>query len=524
MESGTAPAAPTPPRRSTLLAAAAAAALLAVARDAPRADEPFDWSTASACAVTYTFAFERVFERVGYANADGVPRFYAAPATGRPVVGPAYVRHPVLFRGFVHAAARVFGRDERGLRWPPTLFAALGAALLVALAAPRTGVAPAFAGALFALATPMGWQFGRLPNYEPYVAALLLGGLLLHRARRAGPVAGYWPVYGVFLLGTQTTYPAYFLAPALWAYELLLPRGERRLGRTLWLLPLGVAGFVANCVYVGAVLDRAPWELARELLGAAEDAPTTAAVAGGGLFAAWKHGLTHAWAGYGVAGALAASAAAALGLRRGDREGRAVAAALWIPALLHAGLFPYHAAVHEFWWYYALAGVGYAAAVGVAAVARGGSAARRALAAVVVVAAVAASLYGVREKARALPADPGYSPAAVGREVGRFVGPDDALTTNFGLREAEFYVPAFLWREEGPPAAVESTAAILPALLRSERAFVRRCVLLLAAEEKDAVWRGPGRVAYLPADEVATNLPALSLLIGRRGLLSVVIE
>jgi hypothetical protein len=323
-----------------------------------------------------------------------VPRFFAAPLSGRPVFGPAYVRHPVLFRGFVHAAARVFGRDERGLRWPPTLFAALGAALLVALAAPRTGVAPAFAGALVALAAPMGWQFGRLPNYEPYVAALLLGGLLLHRARRAGPAAGYWPVYVLFLLGTQTTHPAYFLAPALWVYELLLPRGERRLGRTLWLLPLGVAGFAANCVYVGAVLQRAPWEIVRELLGTAQIAPTRAALEGAGLSAAWMQGLKHAWAGYGVAGVLAVSAAAALGLRRGGGEGRAVAAALWVPALLHASLFQYHAAVHEFWWYYALAGVGYAAAVVVAAAARGGSASRRALAAGAVVAAVAASLCG----------------------------------------------------------------------------------------------------------------------------------
>lgn len=510
--------------RRRIVAATAAAFLLAVARYLPVLDEPFDWSTASVCAVNYTAAFERVFDRLGYATAAGIPYFYAAPASGRPVIGAPDVRHPVLFRGFVHAAAGVFGRDERGLRWPPLLFSAMAAALLVIVVRPMTGALAALAGTLFTLATPMGWTYGRLPNFEPYVAFVLLLGLYLHRLRRAGSSAGYWPVYAVFLVGTQTTYPAYFLAPALWAYELLLPRNERRLARTLWLLPIGVVGFAANVGYVAGALDRGFWDVVREIVGAAESAPATAAGGGRGVLHAWFRGLAHAWTGFGAAGAAAVAGAAVLGVRRASAEGRAFVAALWTPVVLHAGLFPFHASVHEFWWYYALAGVGYAAAVVLRAIAGAGSAARAGIAAGVAALAIAVAAHGTQTERAARAGAPELAPRAVGGDVAQFAGASDALTTNFPLREAEFYVAAFPWRVVGPPESAEATAAALPSLQRSGRSIVRRCVLLLAADGEPAPWRGPGRAEYFDAAAFAARAPALSTLIGARAVVVVTIE
>lgn len=529
---------PVPASRRAALALAAAAFVVGVARYATEIDDPWDGTLASTNATNFTGNIERAFRRNGYAAMKGIPHLFVAPTAGPTAFDMRYAHHPPLFRGFVHAATELFGFSERGLRLPPILCTALATALLAYLLSRRYGAGPAAVGALVVLASPMGWHYGWMPNYEAPLLLLSVAAIGWHAAFRTRSLFAYAPVYALFLAATHVDWAGYFIGPALWAFELRLPAAERRLGRTLALVPLGAlsaASVVAHLAWgagttFGAALD----EIYRTALSAAGGAAglgapewTTA-----GWFA--RHGdyLRRLFAPAGVAALAWGAVRLFRGRRDADDDGPSFALALLVPAALNVLLFRRGSYVHEFWTFAALPFAAWAAADFARCVGR------RPFVVPFLAAVVAGSLAAeTARQRRAIEEQPNLT-REIAADLNAFAGPDDALLTQADLGPIAFYLDAWVTAPLQPPFYTPETT--LPAAAQLKRAGLiktKRLVCVVPDRILEAGAPAPrsqaalieslpalGAVRRFTNVELAQSHPHLAGFLGGSGMAVLVVE
>lgn len=145
-----------------------------------------------------------------------------------------YTRHPPLFGILLSLFVRIFGEQEWSYRLLPIVFSAGNIIFIFLIARELWGRNTGMRAALLAVLAPVFCAYGAHIDHIGSVLLFFMFGaffqyLLWIKSKRMVYFVGLciW-----FCLGALTGWPAYFLAPALLAHNLLIRRS-----RLIWILP-----------------------------------------------------------------------------------------------------------------------------------------------------------------------------------------------------------------------------------------------------------------------------------------------
>jgi 4-amino-4-deoxy-L-arabinose transferase-like glycosyltransferase len=326
-----------------------AAAVLSIARHAPFATDPFDYTGEGIVATTFAGPIQKSYLRAGFGRLAGAPMATLLPTD--PPSGTLYVNHPPLLHWATWPFIAAFGLKEWSLRALPILLSAFTAALLARVAALHLGRLGALASAAIFATLPIEFFFGRMSNYEPPV---LLVGLLAQsclpsqgdsRIRRSLACA-------LVFLATSIDWEGAFLVPGFLLHEWIARRRPPPARLAVLLLLSAILSVLAMLALMRAWTGSArEWSAILENLARKPTGVEVGLTVGSWLSAQGEYLVSLAgWPGLiamclGVAGAVA-------GIVRCDSILLATFAAWGTVAVLNVVAFPQHSFVHEHWWFY----------------------------------------------------------------------------------------------------------------------------------------------------------------------------
>jgi len=207
------------------------------------ATAPFGQGSIMASLCHYNEVYAEAWKDFGFIRSLGVPMM---DAVGETVPDRLPYAHMPPAGWWVPYAGRSL-IDDRTLAYKifPTILSCLGMLVIFGLVARQS--TPGW-GALFAalwMSCPAVLVYAALPGVEATTLFFSAVMLFLWERWHTRPdrsrivVAFVW-----FLIGCQVAWPFYFIAPGIWAAELLRSRQDRRLGSALLLLPTGILGFI----------------------------------------------------------------------------------------------------------------------------------------------------------------------------------------------------------------------------------------------------------------------------------------
>jgi hypothetical protein len=483
--------------------------ILAAARFLPILSDPLDGSMASLNAA-FTGRYLQCWQKAGFGELRGATHMVVSPWAE--LEREPYLHHPPVYPWFVAATVKGLGFTEAGIRALPVLLSALACGALVLLLARLAGTAAAVVCGIVYITSPMSLFFGWMPNPESGVLCMAGATMLLHDHLRGGPWRPYLWTWLPFVMGTWCDWQMNFVTIALVAGECMLPRGERRLARTLGLVLAGGLSFLAVIVYFSYVQG----SLAGGIRVLTATAVATADASGNPPVAEWIGNQIRFWKDlYSIPVALAAVAAVLIAIPRALFRRDTVARWIVIFTIfgtLNVAAFRKHAFDHQFWWYYALP----LACAAPAWLATGFSRKHRvALAVVACVFCGAAGIYRIREQYNFW-RPVGDKTRQLGNEWNSIAGERDALFLPFDLGPETFYLKS--WFCVPTPDRERYFERLDAAAKRGFRTDRLVCVVpenicnIILMKDWAARLRSYGEVRHYDADQFAMLAPTISAL------------
>ena len=458
--------APVPDRKGSRLAALALPGVLALAvvYAALNVGAAFSREGMVTELAVYCELMSQPWDEMGFARTLGMPML--SPVGETVAERHPYIHHPPAGFWPNYFGRTLLGKSEEGYRLFPVVATGLSALLLFLLTRPVAGPLFAFLATLLFLLSPLIQLYGAMPNSEPYT---LLFGLVLAvfylRYKRAPSRGRYVTLLAWFLLGCQVDWQFYFLAPGIWIAELLEPKETRRLKPLLWLLPVGILGFLVVILHMRLAVGS--FEVVIDQIKAAVSATQQVlmedpeASASGGFLALQGANFR---GNFGLASGILILAVLpfALLLPRWRRDPLTRLGVMFLAGgILTVSLFNRQAAFHEYFWCLAAAGCPLLVLQGgrlVTALIEGAGPARPLVRLSVVLVLVALSvltLEGVWEKKEAFEGE-GYADIAaqLDRLIDEQVGRDSCISSpEDSLRPALLYskkrwTPPLIWPEK----------------------------------------------------------------------------
>jgi hypothetical protein len=409
------------------------------ARDAWRLDDPLGRSEADLIGASFAGSIVRNWNRIGFSS--GHPAWHVWPT--QPPTVHCYDHHPPGVFWASYFTGRLLGFDEVALRLVPFLCTLLTTALLSALLGARS----AWLGAAFLglhATMPMMIEYGTMANYESPVALVLAGGVAAYVFGGRRPLARILLVL-LAAIGPWLDWAAVFLAPALFLWELMRPRGLRDFRWPSVVAVVMAASAMAFVVAIWAWHGDIVLALAN-LVHAAAGATVNHGIGQSGWLGRYAGHLAvaHGWLSLalGVGGA-------ALAVKSRFREAAKVAAALALPGLLNVVCFPMPAAIHVFWNFYLTAPIAIFGALAIASLRRRFG--RGTAIAVLLACSVTNLVVGFQRVHR----DASAAPRELGRAISAMIAPDDLLVTPVALDTARFYVAPWVLDVVTTPVEVD---------------------------------------------------------------------
>lgn len=279
---------------------------------------------------------------------------------GRPIRGhllpeweaktQVYVNHPPFCSWVVYAGTVLFGRNEFGFRFFPTLATALAAALLAAFASRKLGPWAGVGVIAMFLSLPITFFYGRCANYEAFVTLFGSAAILMFLTKK-GWLSTFVSV-GLWFCTAMFDWVALIILCALFAVQLVIPQIRRRGFKPLfWSVGVAFIGFFSLIAYwFGSIDDTVEALLIAFNFGTQGGGGHTWTEFFNNQEKFWLDQFT--WAGIAVIG-LGTIIGFVQIFRRRCSAVLAMGMVWWLAAILNVVAFPGRALNHEMWWYLA---------------------------------------------------------------------------------------------------------------------------------------------------------------------------
>lgn len=329
-------------------------ALLVVTFQAVFINEPWGHSHASWNGAWYLGRMSRSWDIGGFVNMRGETCLSVLPT--RPVVTRGYWNHPPFYPWVHYFSTRFFQRSEPAFRVLPILMHFLSALGLYFLLR-RRGFESIFAaiGAVQFSVLPMSLEFGRMPNPESSVLAMILWAWLAHERTVDLGLRPYCCTGLLFAFACGFDWQGWFLVPSLIVFELARStraQYRKRLTRVLLLVMAGGAVALAHASLIGAWDQSGLWGGISRIL--EKGTKTVEEYSAHSRSEWWCNQGTALLSMFGYSGIAAAAIgmAGVYSIRARHPRILALCSGLVSLGVLNIVLFRHHAFDHKFFWFY----------------------------------------------------------------------------------------------------------------------------------------------------------------------------